>query len=516
MQVLDDKLNKEFIFDLYSKINLDFKEYDKITRKQMLLFINNFYSDYHNIIDICTVRELKLLKRLASGEEINHSDEKYDFEISTLINKMLIGYDFSDGYLLADEFKDNILLALSKVNMKNAKKLDELNEFLVGFCKVNGNVLVETLISIALQLFDHSEEELREHIVNNKLFRYYVMFDYKYIESLDSKMIVAMYSDYYYVMDRLDENRKKYALLSNSNFDLDMYKNIFYNNFDISNKIVSKFLREIKALPFFWNRTLEEFRICALLNEGREELKESISNVPILKMEHIDLTNFFDLMDKALDDMPSGALNGMTPNQYYKKSKETIEHDIKKEKEYVKQTNAHLNEKDAKKFYDLYFSLLEYVNNKYHINTSLKKIYKQHFLDPNTLVPVIEYLFSDKENIIDSYIIENPHKFTKDDLNVIKKFKDGIRETVVIAKFEEEYTGVVSDYKVYMIKGVNSNIDEIISYKQLPYLVIMTLLPFKDVIIYDGIMTGIPVGLGVNFAKMVENDYNKNMKYYHL
>ncbi len=99
MQVLDDKLNKEFIFDLYSKINLDFKEYDKITRKQMLLFINNFYSDYHNIIDICTVRELKLLKRLASGEEINHSDEKYDFEISTLINKMLIGYDFSDGYL---------------------------------------------------------------------------------------------------------------------------------------------------------------------------------------------------------------------------------------------------------------------------------------------------------------------------------------------------------------------------------------------------------------------------------
>lgn len=255
--------------------------------------------------------------------------------------------------------------------MKNAKKLDELNEFLVGFCKVNGNVLVETLISIALQLFDYSEEELREHIVNNKLFRYYVMLDYKYIESLDSKMIVAMYSDYYYVMDRLDENRKKYALLSNPNFDLDMYKNIFYNNFDTSNKIVSKFLREIKALPFFWNRTLEEFRICALLNEGREELKESISNVPILKMKHIDLTNFFDLMDKALDDMPSGALNGMTPNQYYKKSKEAIEHDIKKE--YVKQTNAHLNEKDAKKFYDLYFSLLEYVNNKYHINTSLKK-----------------------------------------------------------------------------------------------------------------------------------------------
>ena len=293
MKVLDDKIRKDFIFDLYSKINSNFKEYDKVTRRKMLDFINDFYSDYYNIIDICTVRELKFLKRLASGEKINHRDEKYDFEISSLMSKMLIGYDFSDGYLLADEFKDNIMLALSKVDMKKAKKVDELNEFLVGFCKVNGNVLVETLINLASQLFNYSDEELREHIINNKLFRYYVMFNFKYIESLDNEMVEALYSDYYYVMDKLDENRKKYDFITAPSFDLEMYKNIFYNNFDTDNKIVSKFLKEIKALPFFWDRTLEEVRICALLNEEREELKESISNVPVLKMKHIDLTNLF-------------------------------------------------------------------------------------------------------------------------------------------------------------------------------------------------------------------------------
>ena len=516
MKVLDDKIRKDFIFDLYSKINSNFKEYDKITRRKMLDFINDFYSDYYNIIDICTVRELKFLKRLSSGEKINHSDEKYDFEITALISKMLIGYDFNDGYLLADEFKDNIMLALSKVDMKKAKKVDELNEFLVGFCKVNGNVLVETLINLASQLFNYSDEELREHIINNKLFRYYVMFNFKYIESLDNEMVEALYSDYYYVMDKLDENRKKYDFITAPSFDLEMYKNIFYNNFDTDNKIVSKFLKEIKALPFFWDRTLEEVRICALLNEEREELKESISNVPVLKMKHIDLTNLFELMDKAMDEMPSGALNGMCPREYKEKLKEKAEYEFKREMEYTGQGNACLGDDVAKNFYNLYFSLLEYVNNKYHIDTSLKKIYKQEYLDPNRLMPIIEYLFEDKEKIIDAYIKDNPHNFNSEDLEKVSKFKQGIRGMFTIAKYEEDYTAILASDRVYMIKGLNSNIDEVIPYHNIPCIVTTSLFPYDGVIIYDGLLSTYPISMGTSFAKIVEKEYNEDMKYYHL
>ena len=53
---------KEYVFDSYSRIVEDFKDYEKITKVNMLKAIFNVYSDYQNIIDICTTRELKYLK----------------------------------------------------------------------------------------------------------------------------------------------------------------------------------------------------------------------------------------------------------------------------------------------------------------------------------------------------------------------------------------------------------------------------------------------------------------------
>lgn len=95
--------------------------------------------------------------------------------------------------------------------------------------------------------------------------------------------------------------------------DLEIYKTLFYNDFDINNKKIIKFLEEIKKLPFFWVSTLDDIRVFATLNIDRTPLKESIKNVPALK--NYDLTEFFKMLDEAMGEMPSGALNGFTPNQ---------------------------------------------------------------------------------------------------------------------------------------------------------------------------------------------------------
>lgn len=92
-----------------------------------------------------------------------------------------------------------------------------------------------------------------------------------------------------------------------------MYKTLFYNDFDINNKKIKRFLDEIKKLPFFWTLALDIIREFAVLNIDRGPLKESISNVPALK--DYDLTDFFEILDEAMDEMPSGALNGFTPNE---------------------------------------------------------------------------------------------------------------------------------------------------------------------------------------------------------
>ena len=47
-----------------------------------------------------------------------------------------------------------------------------------------------------------------------------------------------------------------------------------------------------------------------------------------------------------------------------------------------------------------------------------------------------------------------------------------------------------------MIKGINDNLDNVISYKDLPETVIMTILPFKDVLIYDGVIMNFGIKMG--------------------
>lgn len=509
MKIVDCPYDKGFVFDLYSRIYPDFKNYDKITKKKMIEKIREFYSNYNNIIDICTYREIKFLKMVANGEN-DFDYEKYKFEINTLRDKMLINYK----YCFYEELEGTIREALDKVKMSEVKKKTELNEFLVGFYKVMGNFLIYPLIDITSSLLNIDDRVVFDHVFNNKLFNYYVMIYDEYMKAYDKEVPIGLYNGYFHYEEELDEARKEYAIGGTQTFDLGEYINIFYDDFNFDNKIVKKFYNELNKLPFYSGHTLGAIRIYALLNRDREPIKEHMKSVPNLK--GINLDNIFELMDQAMDEMPSGALNGMCPREYKEKLKEQAEYEFKREIEYTGQKDACLGDDVAKGFYNLYFSLLEYVNNKYHVNTSVKKIYKQEQLDPNQLMPIIEYLFEDKEKIIDAYLKDNPHNFDSEDLEKVNKFKQGIRGMFTIAKYEEDYTALLSSDRVYMIKGLNSNIDEVIPYHDIPCIVTTSLFPYDGVIVYDGLLSTYPISMGTSFVKIVEKEYNEDMKYYHL
>ena len=62
----------------------------------------------------------------------------------------------------------------------------------------------------------------------------------------------------------------------------------------------------------------------------------------------------------------------------------------------------------------------------------------------------------------------------------------------------------MTDDKIYMIKGLNDNLDNIIPYENLPQIIITSIIPYKGYLVYDGII------------QIVEEQYDKLMKYYHL
>lgn len=67
-----------------------------------------------------------------------------------------------------------------------------------------------------------------------------------------------------------------------------------------------------------------------------------------------------------------------------------------------------------------------------------------------------------------------------------------------------------------IIKGLNSNLDEIFSYKDLPMFVETTLFPFKDQIVIDVLFSFIPVNFGTNVTEKILNDYERLEKIYKL
>ena len=506
-------VKKQFVYDRYSKIVEDFKDYDKITSTKMLDAVYKIYADYRNIIDICTERELKYLKKVINKED-NLFDKKYEWEIKILSSKFLIIRDFlTNTIYIPEEIEDKVKLALINVDFKNAKYLDRINEILVGFVKIQGNIYVKVLLSFASSILGVSADDLLTHMQNNKVFKYYVKIYEKDVEKLENIEFIALYDDYYYLEDELDEQRKLQGLAGSLQVDTKMLQTLFYNDFDINNKKIKKMLDGICKLPFLYVKAFDIIKEFALLNIDRKALKQAFLNVQSLKK--IDLTNFFNVLDDAMDEMPSGALNGFTPNQAKQIKQEEMKKEYIKEKKYIKQDNAHLSNNDAKLFYKLYFGMLEYTNKKYKIRPKLK-ISQQKGVDLEEIQYVIEHFWKIKDEVIDEFIKINPYKFNKEEIKIINEFKQGFRDVFIIGKYEIDYTVILNMNKTYMIKGLYDNIDEIVSYKDLPQPVMMTIMPFKDQLIYDGLIQPLNIKMGSDFEKTINNEILNSIKYYHM
>ena len=87
--------SKEEIYDLYDAVVTKNKKlYDNITKNKMIDMIFKEYQDYHNIISICTLKELNLLKKIVAKGSLTPDEyddnEENDFIIDNLENKLLI------------------------------------------------------------------------------------------------------------------------------------------------------------------------------------------------------------------------------------------------------------------------------------------------------------------------------------------------------------------------------------------------------------------------------------------
>lgn len=555
MKMLEEvkHLRKEFVYEQYTRIVPDFKDYEKITKTKMMEAIYKIYSDYNNIINICTTRELKYLRKVLNGktnkkinfpeefnlqnatedelmeilkqrEKIKQQEKKTAWERKNLYDKFLIRFDYeNDKEIIPEEIIDLVKQALKQVDWKEKEKIDELNEIIVSYVKIQGSTLIVPLIQFVSAITDLDEETVNHHIFTNKLINYYLFIMKNDSDDYTKNIPMVVYQDYLEYYDELNEQRKKYGKAAPRKIDINSFKTIFYNDLDINNSKIKKFVQvlEKETQGYLFDNIIQSIRICALLNENREPIKNYIkscigrSSYYYSQVDFSMIEKLITLMDEAMDEMPSGALNGLTPNEEKKLKLEEASFKKKKIEKYQKQQDACLGEKESKLFYKLYFALLEFTNQKYKINPNYK-IYKQHGINPQEITNIIDMFWKNKDLIILEFCIVNPYKFTKEEIKLLDGFKKGIHDSFVLVQYERDYTLLMKNGKIYMVKGLNDNIDNIITYDKLPCFVETSLIEFNENIVYDGIISSFPVKFGMNFIKTVEKEYNESMKYYHL
>ena len=88
---------KDYVYEQYVRIVDEFKDYEKITKVKMIKAIYDVYNEPDNIINLCTTRELKYLKKILNEQSTKDNllkpdektkmispDDKYKWEIDAL------------------------------------------------------------------------------------------------------------------------------------------------------------------------------------------------------------------------------------------------------------------------------------------------------------------------------------------------------------------------------------------------------------------------------------------------
>lgn len=470
-------LSKNYIYHTYLiYAHEDAKDYDKITAKKMIEYCIDYIQTNPEIIcEICTEDELKALDLLFDKTVSYESDKN----LSDLIDTFLVVSDLKT-IEIPEELHDTIKQALKNVDWDKVKEKDKTNEILLGLMKAYGIILEQNLSLMCENLY-------QIHECNTPYLRRFIYYDYNQFDHLHYILLSLDYPDYYF------EHQREYH--SNQNyFDEDTLRVIAKYGADIRDPEIKKAYDALtkEGYRYHW----ETFLQCCHFN---------------LELDKTNLHYFYkddtmDILMKAIPHIPSAMLHGSTPLQYEQQLED--EAYVSKLNEKIIQRST-LPESEVNTFYKLYFGLLDYVNQKYHVIEGMK-IYRQNFLIPEKVTKVRDTLF-DHIDIIDEFIQVNPYNFNRRELDSVKDFKRGIRGEFLVLKFEKEFTVFVGDGKdvFYGVKSLRGNFNEIMEEHPLPIPVRAVLLPYSNRIIYDSLFAVIPLQFSARATLNALKGYHK-------
>ena len=164
-----------------------------------------------------------------------------------------------------------------------------------------------------------------------------------------------------------------------------------------------------------------------------------------------------------------------------------------------------LKPEDASLFYELFFPLLDYVNEEFCVTTE-KVRFTEESVNPRDAYEVANFLWK-QTRIIDDYLDEMA--IPDERAEIIHGWKRCIPGTFILERHLKKGSVFISASTddVYLVNGIIDSWDEMLFGAPLPILLQATLLPFRNVIITDGLVSISQVRFGRNYSADFKETY---------
>ncbi len=169
-----------------------------------------------------------------------------------------------------------------------------------------------------------------------------------------------------------------------------------------------------------------------------------------------------------------------------------------------------LEPQDLNVFFRLHRTLMFFVNQRLKvIPNELGTPEEFAKLSPEVRLKVRDALTA-KRDLIGSFVDENPAHFSADELDIVRSWRHLVAGKFFVFRQLKKYTVFVTPTDpsiAYGVLALSQPFEQVVG-PHLPVLAQTVLLPFKDKIVYDGVMAG----YGISFGPGIRRSLNESFK----
>ena len=172
-----------------------------------------------------------------------------------------------------------------------------------------------------------------------------------------------------------------------------------------------------------------------------------------------------------------------------------------------------LNKEDEKLFYELWFPLLDFVNEKFTVNPHIGKIHGANTSDPNEVKEVANVLW-DNVQVIDEYLKSYGTAVSDENRSIIEGWKRRVADDFILERHLKSGSVFISAHtnEVFLVSGIISSWEEIFFYRSPPIMLGAVLIPFRNIIISDGLVLPYNVAFGKGYSSGFKDIYMTTKK----